>query len=150
MSQLVQNRLLSILLVIRGMGNIIEVELFIKSIFPFSSVGETSGSVSPSPQPHGCEEAEPAPKRRKCTRDDVDAAMLLHLQGQAERRKQQQELTEDDLFGRHVACVLKRLNNRAKATARLQMEQVLMDCEFPEPRAHASSYEPSTSFTNIF
>ena len=134
------------------MGSINEVELLIKSIFPFSSVGEISGSVSPSPQPHGCEEAESAPKRRKCIRDDVDAAMLLLLQGQAEKRQQRQQLTEDDLFGRHVACVLKRLNNRAKATARLQKEQVLMDCEFPEPLAHASSYGPSncTSFTNNF
>ena len=87
---------------IRGMGNIIEVYLFIKSIFPYSSVGEISGSVSPSPQPHRCEEAEPAPKCRKCLRDNVDAAMLLHYQGQAERRKQRQELTKDDLFGQHV------------------------------------------------
>ena len=132
------------------MGNIIEVELFIKSISPFSSVGEMSGSVSPSPQPHGCEEAEPAPGCRKCTRQDVDVAMLLHLQRQAERRNQWQELTADNLFGRYIACVLKRLNNRAKVTAQLQIEQVLMDCEFSE--AHASSNGPSnsTSVTNNF
>ena len=62
--------------------------------------------------------------------------MLLHLKEQAdERRRRREEESNEDHFGRHVAAVLKRLPNRAKATARLQIEQVLLDAEFPEPHA---------------
>ena len=48
-------------------------------------------------------------------------------------------LTEDDYFGRHVAEVLKRLPNTAKAIVRFRIEQVLMEGEFPE---HQSFQQP--------
>ena len=58
--------------------------------------------------------------------------MLIHyLQEKSEIRKQRQQETEDDYFGRHVEGVLKRLQNRLKTVARLGIEQVLMDVEFP-------------------
>ena len=70
-------------------------------------------------------------------KDDLEEAMLLHLKERAEERKRcrQAEDTDDDHFGRHVAAVLKRLPNRAKAMARLRIKQVLLDSEFPEPHA---------------
>ena len=58
----------------------------------------------------------------------------------ADKRKKRQEDTDDDHFGRHVAAVLKRLPNRAKAIARLKIEQVLMDVEFPEPHSLFTPY----------
>ena len=91
----------------------------------------------PSPQSRAYEETEqPPPKRKKSTREDVDSAILLHLQEKAESRIERHELTEDDHFGRHVAGILKRLNHRSKAAARIRIEQVLLDCEFLEPTSY--------------
>ena len=72
--------------------------------------------------------------------DEVEDAFLQHLCEKAEDRKKRQEDTDDDHFGWHVAAVLKRLPNRAKAIARLKIEQVLMDVEFPEPHSFSTPY----------
>ena len=61
--------------------------------------------------------------------------LIRHMQERSEARKQRQQETEEDYFGRHVAGVLKRLPNRMKAVACLQIEQVLMDVEYPEPQS---------------
>ena len=97
-------------------------------------------SVPPSPSPNQAVEQDdfipPAPKKRKqAARNDIDDVLIRHLQEKSDARKQRQQETEDDHFGRHVAGVLKRLPNRMKAVARLQIEQVLMEVEFPEPES---------------
>ena len=43
------------------------------------------------------------------------------------------EDTDEDHFGCHIIAVLKRLPGHARAMARLRIEQVLLDAEFPEP-----------------
>ena len=72
------------------------------------------------------------PAKKKKSLDEVDEALINHLKEKAEVRKTRQQVTEDDHFGRHVAEVLKRLPNRAKAVAHFRIEQVLMEAEFPE------------------
>lgn len=81
--------------------------------------------------------AGPAPKKRKGTgRDDFEDAVLQHFKDRAEERRQnKREETDDDYFGLHVAAVLKKLPARSKALARLRIEQILLDAEFPEPHA---------------
>ena len=60
-------------------------------------------------------------------RDDFEEAMLQHLKERTEERKNRKQDKDDDHFGRHVTSVFKRLPNRAKAVARLRIEQVLLD-----------------------
>ena len=48
------------------------------------------------------------------------------------RTKNEIQETEEDYFGRHVAAVLKRLPNRAKAVARLEIDKILLNVEFPD------------------
>ena len=63
----------------------------------------------------------------------MDEAILKTLQKMEERRaRRQDQVDEEQLFGQHVAAVLRRLTGRQKATARLRIEQVLIDVEFPE------------------
>lgn len=88
--------------------------------------------MSPSPLPRE-QIDERAPKKKKI-KDDVEEAVLEHLKERAEDRKRRQQETDDDYFGRHIAGVLKRLPSRAKAIARLKIEQVLLEAEFPEPQ----------------
>ena len=61
----------------------------------------------------------------------------MHLKERAEERKRQQtEDTDEDHFGQHVTAVLKRLPGRARAVAKLRIEQILVDAEFPEPEPY--------------
>ena len=55
---------------------------------------------------------------------------------------QKQEEDEDQLFGRHIAVTLRRLTSRQKAMAKLCIQQVLIDVEFPEETnvANCNSY----------
>ena len=69
----------------------------------------------------------PAKRRKAGHRDEVDEALLQHLENLDERRCQPQSMTDEELFGRHVATVLQRLPGRAQAMARLRIEQVLID-----------------------
>ena len=41
-------------------------------------------------------------------------------------------MDEEELFGRHITAVLRRFPARQKATAKLKIEQILVDIEFPE------------------
>lgn len=86
--------------------------LLVTYLCSFSSSAADAANRS-SASPPSDESDQPPHKRRKCNKDDVDAAVLLHVKNQVEeRKKRQQDATEDDFFGSHVACVMKRLNNR--------------------------------------
>ena len=62
--------------------------------------------------------------------DDVDEAILKSLKDLEEKRAQPHN-TEEDLFSKQVAVVLKRLHPRQKAMAKFQIQQLLTDIEFP-------------------
>ena len=103
-----------------------------------------SSDLTPSPQSEAADTpGAPVKKRKMVVRDDFEEAMLQHLKERTEERKNRKQDTDDDHFGRHVTSVLKRLPNRAKAVARLRIEQVLLDAEFPEPHAPPHVHYPS-------
>ena len=78
-------------------------------------------------------------------KDGVEEEMIKCIKDIRQRRdrKQAQE-NEDDHFGRHVAAVMNRLPNWAKALARLQIEQTLLNAEFPE--SEQTSYDAYSNF----
>ena len=47
---------------------------------------------------------------------------------------------EDDLFGRQVSATLHRLSKHQKAIAKLQMQSVLLNVEFPGPAIDNQAY----------
>ena len=91
------------------------------------------------------EESHAPPAKKMKAKDGVEDEMIKCIRDIRERRdrKQAQE-NEDDHYGRHVAAVMKRLPNRAKALARLQIEQVLLNAEFPE--TEQTSYDAYSNF----
>ena len=95
-------------------------------------------STSPSAEGSTCSaDNQPPAKRRKSSKgDDVDLAILNTLKDIGEISKKQENTDDDELFGCHVAAVLRRLNNWQKATARLRIEQTLLDVEFPQEDIH--------------
>ena len=44
-------------------------------------------------------------------------------------------IDEQEIFAKHVSAILRRFTPRQQAQARLQIEQVLVDIEFPEESA---------------
>ena len=85
-----------------------------------SSSLDCSSPSTPSPPPS---------KKRKSIRggDSVDESVLKRLINSQERQKQD----EDQMFGLQVAATLRRLTNRQKADAKLRIQQVLLEVEFP-------------------
>ena len=60
--------------------------------------------------------------------------LLRSLQDLQERRKSEPEIDAEGHYGRHVAATLRKLNPRQQAIAKLQIDQVLFNIEFPSDR----------------
>ena len=91
---------------------------------------------------------QPAKKRKVHKGDDVDDAIIQTLKSIQERNAQQDEvdkqaqiLDEEAHFGNQVAATLCRFTTRQKAIAKLQIDQVLVNVEFPpEPNYSGNSF----------
>ena len=80
------------------------------------------------------DEQQPKKICRKRQRDDiVDDMLIRNLSNLGEAND-----NEDELFGRQVAATL-RFTNRQKATAKLCIQSVLVDVEFPAEDPHCMS-----------
>ena len=74
----------------------------------------------------------------------MDEVILGSLWDLHERRSRRGVADEQELFGQHIAAVLRGFNCR-QVQARLRIEQVLIDVEFPEdsvmcPGAYSNTY----------
>ena len=118
---------------------------FFYSILQSQNSSSTSVPKSPVPtsvstSPFYTEQNQLLPGSKKSSLyNDVDNLLIHNLQDtcRAEAWKTRLQQDEDDHFVHHVAGVMKCLPSRMKALACLQIEQVLMEIEFPP--------EPSTS-----
>ena len=68
--------------------------------------------------------------------------IVQSLKSIEDRRAQRQVVSDDEdvLFGRQIAATLHRLTSRQKAVAKLRIQQVLIDVEFPDEPPSASRY----------
>ena len=64
---------------------------------------------------------------------------------QRTKRKRYDELDEETHFGLQVAATIRRFNPRQKALAKLRIEQVLVDVEFP-PEFPTNYYSTPTDY----
>ena len=67
---------------------------------------------------------EPKAKKRKTKMDDATLKTL--------HERQQRSLDEEELFGSHIAAILRRFSKKQKAIAKLRIQEVLVDVEFPD------------------
>ena len=85
---------------------------------------------------------KPPTKRRKGNKDDeVDSAIITSLKGiqerwiqkdaEADKQARVTHMDEEGHFGNQVAATLRRLTTRQKAITKLQIDQVLVNVEFP-------------------
>ena len=91
---------------------------------------EALGSRPPS--------AQPLQKRRKSGKgsgDNLDYLVCRTLKDLHERREED----DSELFGKQVGATIRRFNPRQRAQAKLRIQQVLVDVEFPES-VQGSSY----------
>ena len=60
-------------------------------------------------------------------------AILKSLKSLEDTVQEQQRIVddEDELFGKQVAMVTRRLNSKQKAMAKLRIQQVFLEIEFP-------------------
>ena len=72
--------------------------------------------------------------------NQVSQAILKSLKILEETVHEQQRVVEDEdeLFGKQVAMVMRRLTSKQKAMAKLQIQQVFLDVEFPPDAADIS------------
>ena len=88
------------------------------------------------PIPGHSESQPPCPKRSKHHSGSVESEMIKCIQAIKEKRTTPgKHETEEYYFGKHVAEVMMRLPNRAKATARLEIEKILLNAEFPDSQS---------------
>ena len=73
--------------------------------------------------------------KKKKTLNYVDEAMLKYL---ASYEKRQDD--EDQLFAKYIAATLGRFTKHQKAQAKLQIQQVLNNIEFPPTESLTPSY----------
>ena len=77
--------------------------------------------------------SDPRRKEKEGVSNEVNQAILKSLKVLEETVQEQQKIVEDEdeLFGKQVAMVMRRLTMKQKATAKLRIQQVFLDVEFP-------------------
>ena len=88
-------------------------------------------------------EQQPPLKKRSSTIDDNDEMLITSIKNLRERQqdKQKGQLDEETHFGLQVAETLRRFNSKQRALAKLQIDQVLFNVEFPPKQPY---YPPPT------
>ena len=113
-----------------------------------STAGEleaVSGSTSPGVSLTSPTELPHAKNKKVEKGSEVDEVILGSMRDLHERCSRRGVADEHKLFGQHIAAVLRGFNRRQQAHARLRIEQVLIDVEFPEdsvmcPGAYSNTY----------
>lgn len=108
----------------------------------------TMGSASPASSAQSSSSTTAIPpagrrgRKRSLKADSVETTIMESLVSlREEKHAEHLEDDEDVLFGRQIAAVLKRFSNHQKATAKLRIQQVLVETEF------CSFVDPSSQYT---
>lgn len=105
--------------------------------FPFSpphSDSEEINKASNLKDKRKANDVQPSPtlpKKRKQV-DEIDGAIIRSLDSLNQRHLSRSVSDEEELFGKTVAANLRRLTPRQKAMAKLRIQTVLTEIEFPE------------------
>ena len=75
-------------------------------------------------------------RREEQLADEVDTMLMKNLKALDHPTVED----EEELFGRQVALILRRLPNRQRARVKLNIQAMLVDAEFPEETSLEQSY----------
>ena len=115
------------------------IDLFLYSLLeseygtslPVSPVPTSAGSSS-SPVASTSSSQQPPAKRRKVNKaDDVDTFLMKTMKDIQEWRNNAEVADSEAHFGNHVAAMLRSLQPRQRAVATLQIDQIILNAEFP-------------------
>ena len=110
---------------------------------PTSTDNSRATSVDPSlgddDEPSSAK-APPRKKRKGCNSEDVQDVIISRLREMDERRSKEVPLDDNHHFALHVAGILRRLGPRQRAMAKVQIEQLLLDFEFPPEDQYAFTH----------
>ena len=87
------------------------------------SLGD-SDEQSPAPAP-------PRKKRKGRNGEEVQDVIISRLREINERRSKEVPIEDNHHFALHVAATLRRLGPRQRAMAKVQIDQLLLEFEFP-------------------
>ena len=92
-----------------------------------SMLSSRQSSVEPLPEPS---QGLPSKRKRKLDKanEDVDSLLVRNLKALEEPLQED----EEELFGRQVAIALRRLTARQMAHAKLKIQSILVETEFPD------------------
>ena len=71
------------------------------------------------------------PKKRRIRADEVDELLVKSLNSLQEKKAKTVTIDEEGHFGKQVAASLRRYTPRQRAIAKLRIQQVLTEVEFP-------------------
>ena len=87
------------------------------------------------------DEVETSTKKKVSKDGELGEEYIIRsLKSIENRRTQRQDEDEDQLFGRQIATTLHRLTSRQKATAKLRIQQILIDVEFLDETQPAKNH----------
>ena len=109
-----------------------------------ASSRSTATPASPIPQPRSQKR-----KRVQTREEDLDQALLQDILDSRERRRGKSAETPKNPevhFGLEIAERLNQMTPRLKAVAKMRIQQVLLEVEFPEPTMPPPSPSQTTGF----
>lgn len=118
---------------------------YLTSTFCLFTSQDSSISSSSNPStPNSIKSTYQPPLKKHKKLDDVDIAIIDSLKGiEALTIKDD----EHELFGHQIAATLRRLSHKQKAICKLQMQQILVNIEFPDEHTQ-QHYHYEQSFNN--
>lgn len=102
-------------------------ELASKSVSPFLESDQSSKASSS----RNDTSQKKLLKRKRNRNDEIDELLVKSLSSIQEKRTKEKTDDEEGYFGKHISETLRRFNARQKALAKLQIQQVLLQLEFP-------------------
>ena len=79
------------------------------------------------PPTHKTNSAPPSKRKKARTEDDIEEVLVRNLKHLEERADD-----EEELFGKTVAATLRRFSLRQRAVAKMRIQTMLLDIEFPD------------------
>ena len=94
--------------------------------------------------------ANRACKQKRASKMDENNAALLHTLGGLAARPNKEEVNPDTHFCMELASHLRRLSPRQNALAKIRLQQVVFDLEYPSTEYMPTPVAPTNTFNNSY
>ena len=94
--------------------------------------------------------AKRACKRKRASKEDETDAALLHTLGALSARPNKEEVNPNTHFCMELASHLRRLPPRQNALAKIRLQQVVFDLEYPSTEYTPTPLAPTNTINNSY